>query len=191
MKILEFTLKVPGKYSAIHAASVAIVCKQLGLSWEQIAQGLLTFGGTKRRFEPVGTIGDIRVIDDYAHHPKEIMATLAAAGEWYPGRRIIAVFQPHTYSRTKALMSEFSRAFTGASEIILTDIYSSARETSDLGISGKTLVEETAKHHRNVFYAPDFSAVKNLLHQHLKQQDILIFMGAGSIYTWGKRLINK
>ncbi len=187
----EFTLRVPGRHNAVNAAAAALACRQVGVSWENIKKGLGLFGGTKRRFEPVGAIGDIHVIDDYAHHPKEIMATLAAASEWYPGRRIIAVFQPHTYSRTKALMSEFSRAFTGASEIILTDIYSSARETSDLGISGKTLVEETAKHHRNVFYAPNFPAVKNLLHQHLKPQDILIFMGAGSIYTWGKRLIHK
>ncbi len=136
-------------------------------------------------------IGDVRVIDDYAHHPKEIMATLAAAREWYPGRRIIAVFQPHTYSRTKALMREFSRAFADAHEVILTDIYSSARETDTLGVSGKTLVEETAKHHPNVYFAPDYEAVQKLLAAHMHPKDIIIFMGAGSIYTWGRKLINE
>ncbi len=191
MRLFDFTLKVPGKHNALNAAAAAIACRQLGLSWEQIAKGLLKFGGTKRRFELVSKIGDVRVIDDYAHHPKEIMATLAAAREWYPGRRIIAVFQPHTYSRTKALMSEFSQAFTSAYEVILTDIYSSARETDTLGISGKTLVEETAKHHPNVYFAPGYEAVQKLLAAHMHPKDIIIFMGAGSIYTWGRRLINE
>ncbi|MCX6792289.1 MAG: UDP-N-acetylmuramate--L-alanine ligase, partial [Candidatus Gottesmanbacteria bacterium] len=155
MKLLEFTLKVPGKHNALNAAAAAIACKNLGVSWERIKEGLAKFGGTKRRFERIGVIGGTTVIDDYAHHPKEIMATLAAAREWYPHKRIITVFQPHTYSRTKALMSEFSHAFTNAHRVILTDIYSSARETDTLGISGKTLVEETAKHHIDVLYAPD------------------------------------
>jgi UDP-N-acetylmuramate--alanine ligase len=187
IEIGEFTLKVPGRHNALNAASAALACRQLGVSWEDIKKGLLVFGGTKRRFEFIGTVGDTRVYDDYAHHPTEIKAQLAAVHQWYPHRRIIAVFQPHTYSRTKALMSEFSQAFTDASKVILTDIYSSARERDTLGITGKTLVEETTKHHRNVFYAPDFSAVKKLLRKHLQPQDILIFMGAGSIYTWGRK----
>jgi UDP-N-acetylmuramate--alanine ligase len=194
MKLIDFTLKVPGKHNALNATAAAIACKQLGLSWEQIAKGLLTFGGTKRRFEFVGNPpaggGDIRVYDDYAHHPTEIKAQLAAVREWFPRRRIIAVFQPHTYSRTKALMSEFANAFTVAQEVILTDIYSSARETDMLGITGKTLVEETAKHHTNVLYAPDFSHVNKLLRQHMQPDDIILFMGAGNIYTWGKQFVD-
>lgn len=190
MKLFDVTLKVPGKHNALNAVAAAIACKQLGLSLEQIAKGLLAFGGTKRRFESVGEIGGIRVIDDYAHHPKEIMATLSAVREWYPHRRIIAVFQPHTYSRTKALLPEFAKAFRDAHMVLLTDIFSSARETDTLGMSGKTLVEETAKHHPNVFYAPDFPAVKKLLHEHMQQGDIIIFMGAGSIYTWVHKFTN-
>lgn len=189
MKLIDFTLKVPGRHNALNATAAAIACKQLGLSWEQIAKGLLIFGGTKRRFEPVGTIGDIRVFDDYAHHPTEIKAQLAAVREWFPQRRIIVVFQPHTYSRTKALLSEFARAFGSAQEVILTDIYSSARETDTLGISGRTLVEETAKHHTNVLYAPDFSHVNKLLRQHMQPNDVILFMGAGDIYTWGKQFV--
>ena len=190
VEIGEFTLKVPGRHNALNAAAAAAACRQLGVQWEDIRKGLRVFGGTKRRFESVGEIGGIRVIDDYAHHPKEIAATLAAAREWFPHRRIIAVFQPHTYSRTKVLMSEFGNAFALAQEVILTDIYSSARETDTLGISGKTLVEETAKHHQNVYFAPDFSAVKKLLYTHMQQGDIIIFMGAGSIYTWGHEFAN-
>lgn len=187
VEIGGFTLKVPGKHNALNAAAAAIACKQLGLSWEQIAKGLLKFGGTKRRFEFVGKIGDIRVFDDYAHHPTEIKAQLAAVREWFPKSRILVVFQPHTYSRTKALMSEFAHAFQNAHIVLLTDIYSSARETDTLGISGQTLVEETAKHHPNVYFAPDYAAVNRLLRQRMQPGDIILFMGAGSIYTWGKK----
>jgi UDP-N-acetylmuramate--alanine ligase len=189
IKIGEFTLKVPGRHNAMNATAAAVAAKQLGLSWEQIAKGLRTFVGTKRRFEFVGTIGNTRVYDDYAHHPVQIKAQLAAVREWFPRRRIIVVFQPHTYSRTKALMSEFSHAFTDAQKVILTDIYSSARETDTMGITGKTLVEETAKHHTGVMYGPDFSHVSALLRQHMQPDDIILFMGAGSISTWGKQFV--
>lgn len=191
MKLTDITLKVPGRHNVLNAAAAAVAAKQLGLTWAQIAKGLLVFGGTKRRFEFVGQIGDSRVYDDYAHHPAEIKAQLTAVREWFPHSRIIVVFQPHTYSRTKALMREFSGAFTAAQEVILTDIYSSARETDTLGISGKTLVEETAKHHANVLYAPDYSSVSRTLRQHMQQGDIIIFMGAGDIYGWSKRFIEK
>jgi UDP-N-acetylmuramate--alanine ligase len=187
MEIGEFMLQVPGRHNALHAASTAIACKQLGVSWEQIKKGLLVFGGTRRRFEFVGEVGGAKIIDDYAHHPQEIMASIAAAREWYPHRRIIAVFQPHTYSRTKALMNEFAHAFTQASEVILTDIYSSARETDTLGITGKTLVDETAKYNKNVLFAPDYAAVKKVLDAHMRVGDVILFMGAGDIYGWSKR----
>ncbi len=191
MKLFDFTLKVPGKHNALNAAAAAMAARHIGLSWEQIAKGLLAFEGTKRRFELVGEIGDVKIIDDYAHHPNEIMATLEAARDWYPKRRIVAVFQPHTYSRTKALLSEFSRAFGSAHEVILTDIYASARETETLGLSGKTLVEETAKHHPHVYYAPDFTAVKKRLSAQMQANDVIIFMGAGDIYAWSKRFFKK
>jgi len=191
MKLGEFTLKVPGIHNARNAGAAVIACMELGVSRNKISEGLLLFGGSKRRFEFIGTIGDTRVYDDYAHHPTEIKAQLAAVREWYPHNRIIVVFQPHTYSRTKALISEFSKAFTDASMVLLTDIYSSARETDTLGMTGKTLVEETAKHHAHVLYAPDFLAVKKLLDQHMQPSDIIIFMGAGDIYGWSKRFIEK
>jgi UDP-N-acetylmuramate--alanine ligase len=189
--LYDFTLKVPGRHNAQNAGAAAIAAKELGLSWGQIADGLLVFGGTKRRFDLVGEEGGVKVFDDYAHHPNEIKATLAAARDWYPNQRILAVFQPHTYSRTKALLSEFSRAFGNASEVILTDIYASAREHDTLGISGKTLVEETAKQKNNVYFAPDYKAVKKMLTSHKRPGDVIIFMGAGSIYTWSKKLLNN
>jgi len=191
MKIKDFVLNVPGKHNAANAAAAAVACKQLGLPWEQIHEGLSAFGGTKRRFELVGKIGDTRVIDDYAHHPKEIMATLAAARQWYPKQRIIVVFQPHTYSRTKALLHEFAGAFGDATEVIITDIYASARETQTLGVTGKTLVQEVASHNRSVYFAPGFSDVQKIVCGHMRDGDVIIFMGAGDIYGWGKKLINN
>ncbi len=185
----KFTLKVPGKHNVLNATAALIAGKQLGLSWEDMKKGLAAFMGTKRRFEFIGLLGDCKVYDDYAHHPKEIMATIAAAREWFPTHRIIVVFQPHTYSRTKALLSEFAHAFSGAHDVLLTDIYASARESGNAGISGQTLVEETAKHHPNVFWVPGFHDVAKFLDNRKQPGDIIIFMGAGSIYGWSKKLV--
>jgi UDP-N-acetylmuramate--alanine ligase len=189
MNFGEFTLRVPGVHNAQNAGAAAIAAKELGLSRDQIAKGLLKFGGTKRRFEIIGRWNGAKLIDDYAHHPNEIKATLASAHDWYPGARIIAVFQPHTYSRTKALMHEFAGSFANAREVLLTDIYASAREHDTLGISARTLVEETAKRHQSVRYAPDFVAVRKILTDITHPGDIIIFMGAGSIYTWAHSMI--
>lgn len=189
MTVGDFTLKVPGRHNAANAGAAILACMELGISLDTIAEGLLAFGGTKRRFELVGNIGGIRVIDDYAHHPKEIMATIGAAREWYPNRRIVVVFQPHTYSRTKALLPLFAKAFGEAHEVLLTDVYASAREQDTLGISGKTLAEAVSSHHPHVFYAPGFDGVKKLLTTHMQPQDVIIFMGAGDIYGWSKRFI--
>ena len=185
----EFMLRVPGRHNVLNAASAVVVAQAAGVPIEKIAGGLASFMGTKRRFEKFAEKGGVSYYDDYAHHPHEIEATLAGAKQWFTGRRIVAVFQPHTYTRTKALLGEFSRAFTNASEVILTDIYASAREHDTLGISGKTLVEETAKHHANVFYAPDSKAVSRLLVDHTKEGDVVICMGAGDMYSWEKEII--
>jgi len=189
MYLGEFTLKVPGRHNVKNAGLAITACMELGVSHEKIVQGLLAFGGTKRRFELVGDVGKAMVYDDYAHHPTEIRATLAAAREWYPKNRMIAVFQPHTYSRTKALMSDFSNAFTDANIVILSDIYASARENDTLGISGKTLMEETAQHHLHVFYAPNYTSVEKFLSKTMQPEDVIIFMGAGDIYGWSRKFI--
>lgn len=181
----EFTLKVSGRHNVANATAAIIACQTLGLSIEDIRKGLLMFLGTKRRFEKIGEAHGIIYYDDYAHHPAEIAATLRAAKDWYPDKKIIAVFQPHTYSRTKALMHDFSRAFSDADTAILTDIYASARESDTLGITGKTLFEETLKHHRNVLYG---SRVEDILNRELTSNSVVIFMGAGDIYNWGRKI---
>ncbi len=190
VRVGEFTLKVPGRHNAANAALAAVACSYAGVSWEDCKKGLLAFGGTKRRFELVGKIGGIRVYDDYAHHPSEITATIAAARAWYPRSRIIAVFQPHTYSRTKALMHDFARAFGDADEVILTDIYASAREKDSLGISGKMLAQESAKYVRSVYFAPDYAAVEKRLRAIAGGDDVIICMGAGDIYGYSRKFIS-
>jgi UDP-N-acetylmuramate--alanine ligase len=180
----EFALKVPGRQNVANAAAAAAACFSLGLTWEEIRTGLAAFEGTKRRFERLGEHSGVVVFDDYAHHPKEIEATLEAARMWYPKNRIIAIFQPHTYSRTKALMHEFAKAFSQSDLVIICDIYASARETDTLGISGATLTAEAANHNRNVMYAKDYEHLEKEILLGLREGDILIAMGAGNIYSW-------
>ena len=191
VKIGEFTLQVPGRHNTLNAAMAAAAAHDAGISWEDIQKGLETFGGAKRRFENIGTVGTTRFYDDYAHHPSEIAATLSAARAWYPKRRIIAVFQPHTYSRTKALLDEFSGAFLDATMVITTDIYASAREKDTLGISGAILAEKIASRHPNAFFAKDKGAMKKLLDAKIQDGDVVIFMGAGDIGNWGREIIKE
>ena len=187
----EFVLKVPGVHNVANATAAIIAAHAAGLSWADIKTGLLAFTGTKRRFEKLGEVAGALFYDDYAHHPHEIEATLAAARRWYPARRIVAIFQPHTYSRTKALLPEFARAFTGADMTILTDIYASARESDTLGITGKTLVDEVANRQKSVYYGKDAMGVIAILEKELHVDDVVIFMGAGDVYTWEKDVMEK
>lgn len=182
----EFTIKTPGRHNIANATAALVAAHTAGVGWDELRDGLLEFTGTKRRFEKLGETGGVTFYDDYAHHPAEIRATLAAARLWYPKERIIAVFQPHTYSRTKALLSEFAHAFADADTVILSDIYASAREHDTLGIDGSTLVAETAKHHPHVVYGKGYTEVATCLNKEARPGDIVICMGAGDIYMWVK-----
>lgn len=184
VSIGDFAIRVPGSHNVLNATAAAVAASTAGVGWDTIKSGLLAFTGTRRRFEIIHENTGITVVDDYAHHPAEIKATLKAARDWYPGRRIVAVFQPHTYSRTQALMQEFSRAFADADEVVLAAIYASAREKDTHGIDGRTLLESTLKHHPRVQYAKDKAAVLRLLGNTVKAGDAIICMGAGDIYSW-------
>ncbi len=186
--IAEFTIKVPGNHNVSNAVAALVAAHTAGVSWEVLREGLLEFTGTKRRFEKLGEAHGVTFYDDYAHHPAEVRATLAAARLWYPKTRIIAVFQPHTYSRTKALLSEFAHAFGDADTVILSDIYASAREHDTLGLDGATLVTETARYHTHVLYGKGYTEVKHHLDHEAHAGDVVIFMGAGDIYVWAKSL---
>lgn len=134
-------------------------------------------------------VGGVTVIDDYAHHPQEIAATLAAAKN-YPHREIWCVFQPHTYTRTKALMEDFAKALSAADHVVLADIYA-ARETDNLGISSGTLAEKIAALGTDTHYFPSFDAIETFLLENCVNGDLLITMGAGDIVKVGEKLLGQ
>lgn len=191
VRVSEFMLEVPGKHNAVNAGMAAVAANLLGISWKDVRLGLTKFFGTKRRFEKLGEGRGAVFYDDYAHHPRELTATLKACREWYPKSRLIAVFQPHTYSRTKALLDDFARAFKDADIVILTDIYASAREKNDLGMSGRTLVDRTREFKKDVIYAQNPEKVFDYINDNLRSGDIVIFMGAGDIYNWDRETVKK
>jgi len=191
MPVTELSLKVPGRHNALNAAAVAAAGRVLGLAWPQIREGLLAFAGTKRRFEKLGETGGMIFYDDYAHHPAEIAATIAAVRAWYPKRRIVTLFQPHTYSRTKVFLTDFAQSLSQSDLVLLTEIYASARETDNLGVSGTSLAEKVLPLNRQTFFAPGREEAVKLLARNCRIGDIVIFMGAGDIYNWEKEIVEK
>ncbi len=185
----SFSLHVHGDHNIQNALAAIALADLLGIPDETIAAGLLAFGGTDRRFEYKGQINGVNIIDDYAHHPTEIRATLNAATQ-YPHRRLWCVFQPHTYSRTKAFLEDFAKALSLADEIVLADIYA-AREKDTLGISSQTLQEKIRSLGHSCHYFPSFDAIENFLLKNCTKDDLLITMGAGDVVKIGENLLQK
>lgn len=183
------SLSVPGRHNVSNSLAAIALCLNLGLPLDVIKKGLLQFGGTKRRFEYKGTKNGITVIDDYAHHPTEVAATLTAARN-YPHGRIICVFQPHTYSRTKAFLSDFARVLSMADIVVLADIYA-AREKNTIGISSKDLLAELQKNGQESYYFPSFDDIEKFLSEKCINNDLLITMGAGDVYLIGEHLLQQ
>ena len=183
------SLSVPGRHNVSNSLAAIALCLNLGLPLDVIKKGLLQFGGTKRRFEYKGTKNAITVIDDYAHHPTEVAATLTAARN-YPHGRIICVFQPHTYSRTKAFLSDFARVLSMADIVVLADIYA-AREKNTIGISSKDLLAELQKNGQESYYFPSFDEIEKFLSEKCINNDLLITMGAGDVYLIGEHLLQQ
>jgi UDP-N-acetylmuramate--alanine ligase len=174
-------LSVPGKHNVFNALATLIVCLEAGLSFAQVAEAIKHFRGAKRRFQVLGEVNDILIIDDYAHHPTEIKATITAAKA--TDKRIVAVFQPQRYSRTFFLFDQFSRAFSEADEVIITDIYSPAGEKQIEGVTSAKLVELIKENSNpNVKYIPSKEAVQEFLEDHVKSGDLVLTMGAGDIW---------
>ncbi len=185
----KFSLRVHGDHNILNALAAIALADLLGLSDEVIHAGLAAFTGTDRRFEYKGQVNGVNIIDDYAHHPTEIRATLSAAAQ-YPHRRLWCVFQPHTYTRTKAFLEEFASALSLADEIILADIYA-AREKDTLGISSETLQEKIRSLGPPCHYFPTFEAIENYLLKNCTKDDLLITMGAGDVVKVGENLLQK
>lgn len=186
----EFMLNVVGEHNALNALAALITSIEAGLTFDKAKSGLAAFTGSKRRLEYVGELSTgAKVYDDYAHHPTEIKKTLLALRKQYPDKKIVCFFQPHTYSRTKQLFDEFTRAFENADTVILSDIYASAREPFDAKINSKLLAEATAKNHKEVLHLAKLSDLIEFIDQkRYGIKNVLVTMGAGDIYKINSHL---
>ena len=187
--LTKIDLNVTGIHNVSNSLATVAVADYLGLSLTDITKGLSLFTGTKRRFEKKGVVGGVTVIDDYAHHPTEIAATLKAAKK-NPHRELWCVFQPHTYTRTKAFLHEFADALKDADHVIITDIYA-AREVDTGEIHAKDLVKEIQKHNPNATYISSFDEIIQFLLSHCVPQDMLITMGAGDVVKIGEEMLGQ
>jgi UDP-N-acetylmuramate--alanine ligase len=180
------SLQVPGEHNVRNALAVLAIVDLLGLSYEKAVKALNEFTGTARRFQLRGEINGISIFDDYAHHPTEIKATLAGARARYPERRIWAVWQPHTFSRTQALFLEFARAFKDADEVIVTEVYA-AREPKQNFTSAEIV---STMPHLAARYIETLPEVTNYLFKHLRSGDVLLVLSAGDADQVSTDLVN-
>ena len=180
-------LSVPGEHNVSNALASIALSRLIGIPMETIKKGLLSFTGTDRRFEYKGMMDDVTIIDDYAHHPTEIEATLKACAH-YPHKELWCIFQPHTYTRTKAFMNEFADALSHADHVILADIFA-ARETDTLGISSKDLADKIKAKGCDSHYFPSFEEIEKFVKANCNAGDLLLTMGAGDVVKIGEDLI--
>ena len=185
----EYHLNVPGAHNVLNALASIALADSLHIAPEIIRKGLMNFSGTDRRFQYKGEVNGFTIIDDYAHHPTEIKATLHAA-QHYPHREIWCVFQPHTYTRTKAFFNDFAEALTLADHVVLADIYA-ARETDTLGISSKQLADRIRELGTDAYYFPTFEEIEKFLLEKCMHGDLCITMGAGNVIDIGEDLLRK
>ncbi|MDL1892591.1 UDP-N-acetylmuramate--L-alanine ligase [Sphingobacteriales bacterium CHB3] len=186
----EITLQIPGKHNVQNALAAIAVGLELQVPFARVKTGIEKFTGVFRRWEVKAEINGIMVVDDYAHHPTEIAVTLAGVKSGWR-RRVVCVFQPHLYSRTRDFYEDFGRSFFNADVLVLTDVYP-AREEPIQGITGE-LIANTAKEfgHKNVHYVPDKKNIPDFLMKMKKRGDIIITMGAGDIWKYGEEFIKK
>ncbi|MBI2590618.1 MAG: UDP-N-acetylmuramate--L-alanine ligase [Candidatus Blackburnbacteria bacterium] len=187
----RYTLKVPGRFNVLNATAAIVAGEFLGVTKPDLVKGIEAYAGCKRRIEKVGEVNGIAVWDDYAHHPTEIQAVLTALRDWYPGRRLVAVFQPHTYSRTKVLFEDFARSFEKTDKVIIMDIYASARETDTLSVDSEKLAAEVSKHHQNVVYTGTQEKTIKHLVSNAHNGDVIVTLGAGDIFHMHYKLLKR
>ena len=178
----EFGLGIPGVHNVQNALAALAVAHRMGLNLARVGETLRGFRGVQRRFEVKGEAGGVTVVDDYAHHPTQIRTTLAAARERYPGRALWVVFQPHTYSRTRALLDDFAASFADADHVVVTGIYA-AREFDDLGVSAADIVARMA--HPDVRHIADLRDAAGYVIHRLQPGDVLLTLGAGDVWKVG------
>jgi len=187
-----FELPVPGKHNVLNACGVIALSMELGIPLDKIRSGLAQFGGLKRRCEVLGEKDGVLYLDDYGHHPTEIRTTLEGVKDFYPGRKVWCVFQAHTYSRTQDLLEYFGKCFSSADEVLITDIFPSAREdVSEFSVDGEKLAFEIKRHHANVSYTPTFDDAVSYLTSDIGVQsgDLVVCMGAGDAYQVARMIL--
>ncbi len=183
-------ISVPGRHVVQNALMVAAAALETGAGFEGIARGLSEYSGVRRRFEIVGAVDGVRIVDDYAHHPTEVRATLLAARGMAGNGRVLAVFQPQRYTRTRDLMEEFGRAFDGADELILTPIYAPPGQGEIPGVSSDALAERVRRHSGiEVSVMADPSDMKEFIAASVSPGDVVITMGAGDIWKLARDLV--
>ena len=188
----EVELGVYGRHNALNSLAAVGVARWLGYDAYEAAQTLRTFAGVRRRFQLKGEVADVRVVDDYAHHPTELAATLAAARSTMTnGGRVIAVFQPHRYSRTRALYREFGDSFAAADAVLITEVYG-AGEMPQPGVNGKLIVDAICetRGHPEVYYIPQQDAIPRVLGNISERGDLVLTLGAGDISQVGESLLD-
>lgn len=183
------SIRPPGKHNVYNALAAICVGLELEIPFDVIAKGLATFGGVQRRMQFKGEVDGITVVDDYGHHPTEIRATIGAIREAWPEKRLFVLFQPHRYSRTKALFEEFQTAFHEASVLGMTEVYAASEEPIE-GISGASLLEQVKLHgQRYAYYFADVNTMANDLLPYLEKDDLVLTLGAGNIVQVGEELL--
>jgi UDP-N-acetylmuramate--alanine ligase len=187
----EIEVAVPGAHNVLNSLAAVAVGLELAVSFESIRQGLAAFTGVDRRFQIRGDVGGVLVVDDYGHHPTEIRATLETLRGRAGSRRTVVLFQPHRYTRTQHLWDEFCRAFHLADLLLLMDIYPAGEEAVS-GITSEALAEAIARRgHRQVLYVGDLKAASDRLAREVKEGDVVLTLGAGSVWTAGDELLKR
>ena len=184
----EFTLNFPGAHNVLNATAAIAVARELNVEPDVIRQGLEKFSGVARRFDVLGMVRDVTVVDDYGHHPTEIRATLAAARSCSEGR-LHVIFQPHRYTRTLHLLDDFARAFHQADDVVVIDIYAASEKPIE-GVNAESLVERMRQFgHRNAKYADSNEAAIALVTGDAKPGDMILTLGAGSVWQLGEKIL--
>jgi UDP-N-acetylmuramate--alanine ligase len=189
IKLTNIQLSIPGIHNVYNALAAAACAYALNVDIKHIAAALYAFKGTHRRFEIKGKLNGFTIVDDYAHHPTEIKATLAAASK-FPHKRLWCIFQPHTYTRTLALLDEFSEAFVDADRVIIADIYA-AREADEGKVHSRDLVEQINDKGGRAQHISDFDEIVSYILEQAQEGDLVITMGAGDIYKVGEMMLKN
>jgi len=184
----EITVRMPGRHHALNALAATAVAMQLDVPLDAIRDALAEFGGIHRRFEVCGEAGGVLVVSDYGHHPEEIRATIAAAREGF-GRRIVVVFQPHRYTRTRDLFGDFLDAFDAADQLVLTEVYAAGEPPID-GVTSEVLFWALKRRgHLEVSYVPQREHVVAEVQSLVRAGDLVLILGAGNIHDAGEQLV--